>query len=519
MITTNVKTIREALRGFNKLKLNKLKIPALRSVRFQSSHQNTVLMATNLDHYLEYDLPVESPASQDLDVLVPVDVLVKACRSQSIRTHLEIQINPQTSLGEIVIDDGAVRTPLTFEPLPLVDYPETNRLGNRSCTLDAGAVRAIQEALAYASSDPNRYVLNSVMVDSRNVVATNGRRLYLSNSMDLPISSQVLLPSVDLINLFDPSQPAELLMQSDDTVVSKFYGLRQSRWRWVFREIAGRFPDYTQVIPKHGEEECRITLSTSDQHTIRKATCLSEKGKDSIAGLCVQDGQLYLLTGEEKNPTAYRLKPERHEAGEDRHVFFKLPFLLDVIEQGFSEIVIRRDLDPVVAYDDHRTVVFMPMRGNFSLDNWNLKAAIQASSTGKDDGLRADAGKDVGLRAGKVTETAGAAEAAEAEKVAEAAGKPVKPAERPVKAVASVETPESGPSSASSRTPETASHEDALENVVEICLQTRKVLRDLAGGLDEATKVAKQALRERNAIQVRFDRLTRNIESLKQISA
>ncbi len=482
MIIINIRTIREALRGFNKLKLSQAKMPVLRCIRIRTEPKAIVLSATNLDHVLEYRIPLDTPHEAPTDFLVPVEALATACRNQSPANRVEISMKADSGDGEILIDNGTLRKPFAFDAMPLEDYPPDHPGGGKSCELRSGTVRALREALSYASRDQARYVLNSVMLDADNVVATDGKRIYHAKSRNPLIDRRILVPSVDLISLLDPDQTAELSILNPENECSNLYGLRQSPWTWIFRGVVGRYPDYSQVFPKRGDGDRPIELSPKDAEMLRKVALMGEnRSPDALGGFRVHSGKLYLLTGSEGQQAVYQLEPSEGELGEDRHVFFNLRFLADVVEQGFSIVVFRGEMDPVLVQDIARTALFMPVRLNRDISSWDLTKTI----------------KPVNGEKSKVVK-----------RVRKTAQAPTKP---PVL----LPTPPKRSSA-----PETSpKEEDALENVVEICHQTRKTLRELAGGLEEAVKVARQARRERNAIQVRFDRLSRNIESLKQLSA
>jgi hypothetical protein len=118
-------------------------------------------------------------------------------------------------------------------------------------------VTSLLRAFACASNDPTRAVLRSACLDTsgtgekaHRIVGTNGRALFSSNSMHLPLKQSVILPDHPLWKwkpLAD-SRPWTLRLGKDKHRAEVFR-MEGQAWSVTGRLLDGPYPNYRQVIP------------------------------------------------------------------------------------------------------------------------------------------------------------------------------------------------------------------------------------------------------------------------------
>ncbi len=111
---------------------------------------------------------------------------------------------PLARLRELVTglrSDEVVPLGPPSRPRPSASSPRSPRSEPRACTLPDPVVTSLLRAFACASNDPTQTVLRSACLDTsgtgekaHRIVGTNGRHLFSSNSMHLPLKQSVILP-------------------------------------------------------------------------------------------------------------------------------------------------------------------------------------------------------------------------------------------------------------------------------------------------------------------------------------
>ncbi len=478
MITLDVKTMRRALSGFSKLNLRTLKNPILQAVRFTAQGGTLRLSATDLDQTLEFSC--RGTAHEDGDFLIPLEKLRSCCKGEKAGTRLHF--HPEADRHLIHIDDGSVTSEIASDPLPVGKYPDTPATDRAMTEIPAAGVRAIREATGSASTDPTRAILNSVLLQPDNVVATNGRILYRSNSLSLDIKDSLIVPAQKAIRLLDPEAPAMLYGPSNGK--AREHRLEQGEWSWTFRAVDGTYPNYSQVLPKNEETRTVIELSDADLELLERLARLPfTREKDALAGLRRAGNELRLMIGRGKDRQVYALKPDSIEGGRDAEVFFNYNFLLEGLKHGLRTLTIKDELDPLILKDAHRVQLFMPLRHHAEPGEWKITQS----------GVKTDA----------KPAPANAREPKAAPKLAaESVSAPVKTAPMTM---------------APDRPQGKAEEPDGIQILIEDATQLRDSLKESLSGLGRLLKTARRVSRERSDLEREHLTLKRSIRSLQKI--
>ncbi len=242
--------LKPVLSGLGKLIPRKTSLPVLGCVKVEAAGAGLVrLTATDLD----LTLSVEIPATVDKG-LAPF-------------------LLPLPRLREMVHGLRADET-VPLGPVPKVptaaEFPEFAQVRTPGLTLPDPVVTSLLRAFACASQDSARAVLRGACLDTSGVgekahriVGTNGRHLFSSNSMHLPLKHPVILPDHPLWRwkpLAD-SRPWTLRL-GKDRHGAEVFRLEGPSWSVTGRPLDGPYPDYRQVIP--GPERFATTATLSD---------------------------------------------------------------------------------------------------------------------------------------------------------------------------------------------------------------------------------------------------------------
>jgi DNA polymerase III sliding clamp (beta) subunit (PCNA family) len=197
-------------------------------------------------------------ADKDSDVILE--------RSGHKRTEIQ-----HTRLG--VAFDQTLRT------CELAEFPELNIQGfTIGFWMPSGLVQSIQGALDFVSTDATRYILNGVYLeggDNGAVVATDGRRLAAySASVPIPASFVIPTDSAAYLNTHTTEGPCWLQTSgtAEDRTVEKVMVRMDQSALFVFRPVAGNYPNYRQVIPTIEGASC-ATLDPVKQDNVTKLLC------------------------------------------------------------------------------------------------------------------------------------------------------------------------------------------------------------------------------------------------------
>ena len=471
MITLKVKTIREALRGFSKLNLRTCKDPILLTVRFKSSENRIRLSATDLDQQLTYHCQ-DGISHEDSEFLIPIAKLRSCCKGEKPETRLHF--HPETDRHLIHIDDGVMTSEIGCEVLPINKYPGFEAPKHLLTEIPAFGVRAIQEATGSASDDPNRYILNGVLLEPGNVVATNGRILYRSNSLSLDLKNSLILPNHRAITLLDPNSPVTLYGPKEDP--RGVYCMGQGDWDWFFRAVDGTYPNYNQVIPRDETDRVVIELSKQDLELFERVARLPFAGKeDAYSGFRRVGKELRLMVGMGDDRQVYQLNPVSIEGGQDLSAFFNFTFLMEGVKNGMRTLTLKDELAPLIMKAKSKMQLFMPLRGNQTESDWKV-TQVQAPK---------------------------------------AAVKTEPPKVKPPEKVAACATKTEAVVQKKDEPKE--SEEDPIAALIREATELRDTLKDSAGGLTQLIKTARRVSREHGELEKDHLALKKSVRSLQKI--
>jgi len=202
-ITLQIKDLRPALVGLGKVISRKATLPELACLHLRTGNTKAkswiTLTGTDLDSTLELTVPamVTAPVAPFLVPLTVLQDFTKACGANDT-VALQAESGNRVTLTRLY---GNTRIPQTFTCPPAGEFPEIPALKGKAFRLEEDGKHSLLQALACASADPTRFILNGAYLEGGHTfVGTDGRHLYRANSMKLPVKNPVVLPSLKLLD-------------------------------------------------------------------------------------------------------------------------------------------------------------------------------------------------------------------------------------------------------------------------------------------------------------------------------
>ncbi len=306
----------------------------------------------------------------DLDLTLSVDV------PATVERGLAPFLVPMARLRELLTGlrpDEVVPLGPSIKAPPVGEFPEIPQVRTPGLTLPEPVVNSLLRAFACASQDPTRAVLRSACLDvtgvgenAHRIVGTNGRVLFSSNSMHLPLKHSVILPDHPLWKwkpLAD-SRPWTLRLGKDKHR-SDVFRLESQAGSVTGRLLDGPYPNYRQVIP--GPAQFTTSVSLSDVALEAVTRLLPRLPGKQLAnrpiGLHFEKGRFGLLARAE-NDESWILHPvDRCEMkGPDVTVYLDRDYLAMAMSFGLHRISTGDSVSPLQFSRGGDLMIVMPVR-------------------------------------------------------------------------------------------------------------------------------------------------------------
>lgn len=306
----------------------------------------------------------------DLDLTLSVEV------PATVERGLAPFLLPMARLRELLTGlrpDEVVPLGPSIKAPPAAEFPEIPQVRTPGLTLPEPVVTSLLRAFTCASQDPTRAVLRSACLDvigvgekAHRIVGTNGRVLFSSNSMHLPLKQSVILPDHPLWKwkpLAD-SRPWTLRLGKDKHRAEVFR-LESQAGAVTGRLLDGPYPNYRQVIPGSAQFTTTVTLSdTALEAVTRLLPRLPGKQlANRPVGLHFEKGRFGLLARAE-NDEPWILHPvDRCEMkGPDVTVYLDRDYLAKAMSFGLHRISTGDSVSPLQFSRGGDIMIVMPVR-------------------------------------------------------------------------------------------------------------------------------------------------------------
>jgi len=364
-IALPIAELKSALSGIGKVLNTKATLPVLHHIKVERTSDGWIaITGTDLDRFITLRLehPAEGPPTA---VLIPYDQLLQLSKNCSKEERLLIETTAEGTLIRFALANNLGASKV--KPFPVDQFPQVPRIKTESVPLPPSVRESLHQALDCASTDETRYILNGAFIDASNpkafnVVGTDGKHLYSANSFTLPIKLSVLIPSHKFLGWKEFNQDGEWQMKAD----SDYIQLSSRRWRFITRQIQGKYPDWRVTVPNPADDKTHITLDPSKLETliklVQRIPCHDPDRYQTI-GLEWRDGQVLLLGKDSDNEPWTRVPVSDVKAeGPEVTIYLSRRFLIKAFGYGMNTISLVDPMHPLRFHTKAKQMIVMPLR-------------------------------------------------------------------------------------------------------------------------------------------------------------
>lgn len=348
-ISIPVGELKPAVAGLAKIIDPKNPLEALRSVRVEGGENGIEIVGTDSETFARFKTG-QGVINQSL--LIPFGKLQELIRR--LPSHALIHLKQ----GTIECDIGTGRIEEVFEPLDPKDFPEEPAIEQSPVGLPESFPERFREALACASKDTTRPILNGVFLDvgestGHYLVATDGRHLFSANSFKLPVPMSVVLPNLRILGWSGLGGQWALALEKN----GRRFRLQAGAWTVSSKTVEGSFPNWKQVIPKTPE----TVLSLPENHSFKETVKRFPEGTDRDKGILLVSERGVVSLRDPSGKSSSSL-PGATVAGPDISVCVNRDYLAKALDYGLTTIGLTDPTSALHFRNEGRQMVVMPIR-------------------------------------------------------------------------------------------------------------------------------------------------------------
>ena len=256
---------------------------------------------------------------------------------------------------------------------PVGDFPEQALITAKSVSLDEAARDTLLDAMACASDDETRAILNGAYLDvskptGHYAVATDGRHLFSSNSLHLDLPSSVLVPDHRFLTWsgFIKDGQWKLAVQPSTKDKGGYIQLESRRWTFTTKQVEGTYPNWRNITDDVREFTGTIEVSDEAAEAINRIVprLPGDDTPNHTVGLYTVSGRLYLRGFNKDQERATEVEvPGVRINGDPATVYINRQYLLKAIGFGLRTIGVQEPLKPLRFSDGGSSqMIVMPVR-------------------------------------------------------------------------------------------------------------------------------------------------------------
>ena len=358
--TTDLKT---AIVGLAKVVNQRAPVPILGCVRLDAEGKTVRLIGTDISQTAVYAITVAEPVPTPVSALIPIDAL-QAVLKTAQGPDIVIEPGPDAvTITATVAGQGIGRR---VETADIADWPVLSDAVETK-PVEPGFLTSLQRALAFASTDDNRPLLKSVLLDvdakaGHRLVSTDSRRLTVLPCGILPLDESLIVPSTKFMSW------TKLEGETQIGTGKGVFTLRCGPWAYTTKVVEGQYPRWSQVVPDYGKDATTLELSPEDVQLLIK-TLPSMPGNEGANGTFVLRMAANLVRvcskQDAQSPeTAIRLEKSVCKGG-PVSVGLDRRFFKEALLAGFDCWQVRDSTSPLVGHTKANVLtchVLMPVR-------------------------------------------------------------------------------------------------------------------------------------------------------------
>lgn len=355
--------LKEAVAGLGRIVGRKNTLPILGGVKFDVG-TDTVAQVTDLDQRASFRFK-DAVATGTGSFIAGFDQVKELAKGPDIDSiEFVLTGKDKLTVGNPIAGQVVTRDFTTLDPEEWPELPSDVKVKPVN-----GFLEAFQRVSAFASTDSTRYVLNGCYLDvsdkgqnKARIIATDGRRLTMANTMTLPISDSCIVPTTKFLAW--SQLKGDVLVGTAKKGSSVWFGLEVGPWSYVLKTVDGTYPNYRQVIPADVGDN---TIVFTDQDCASLKSILRAFPGDASGSIALRPGANGAVTicgkgKDDARETTVVLAQGSTYTGKAPAIGVNRDFLMDAIDAGFRKFSFTDEMSPLVAKDSSATHVLMPMR-------------------------------------------------------------------------------------------------------------------------------------------------------------
>ena len=364
--------LKPALIGLAKVIDKNANLPVLASVKVERTREGWItLTGSDLQRFVTCRL--EQPTDgEPVSVVLPYNELLKT--ANKCASHDTVALSTSNEPGSVSLryPVGKQFAEHRCESIPAQDFPDTPRVKGEPVPVNDELRQIIHEAMECASTDETRLILNGVFIDvsdpkCNQVVATDGRHLFASNSFSLPLKDSICIPDHKFLGWkgFNSDGEWQVRLSTEAKPDEKpLVQVSSRRWRFIMIQHEGNYPNYRQVIPSEFNTTVKLDgeVLQAALEIVDRIPCDLKNPNKPIC-LKVEDKRL-LINGRNKDdaqPTEIEV-PGAKVTGKSVTICCNRDFVLKALEFGLSHIEITDELSPLRFSNAGKQMIVMPVR-------------------------------------------------------------------------------------------------------------------------------------------------------------
>ena len=222
-------------------------------------------------------------------------------------------------------------------------------------------IRAIAEAVEVTDQQSSRYALGHVLLDGRKgqIGATDGRQLLLQSGFEFPWPDEVLVPGSSVFGCKEVTGHGSVSIGKTDANV--FF--RVGPWTLAFPiPKDARFPNLDFIVPPHHTARTVLTIPASDRSFLADSiTRLPGNGEANAPVTIDLNGKVAIRAGAEGGKPTELVLTQATRDGDEVRISSNRLFLQRAARLGFDKLYFFGGEDKIVAHDDRRDYLWMPL--------------------------------------------------------------------------------------------------------------------------------------------------------------
>ena len=351
-ITLPIAELKPALTGLGKIIPRQTTLPVLKHVKIERTKEGWIgLTTTDLDRFITVRL--EQPAhGEPCSMLVPFEELLKCVKNASKDQSINVELADK---DHVLLNHGQIST------IPAEEFPAVPKFKEDSIQIPDAMRLSIYEAMCCASEDPQRHILQGAFIDGKNIISTDGKHLYKSNTWNIPLKNPLIIPKHKFLAWSEFNKDGGWQLKYD----GPFLQINSRRWRFISKKIDGQYPNWRQVLPDQKSVQSNIVIEPGIIvkliQTIERMPC--DNPEHFTIGLEWKDQHLTLLgrPPESKEWTKVMINEVKGD-GKNVTVLLNRHLLSKALDFGLNAISIIDPISPLRIHQGSREMIIMPVR-------------------------------------------------------------------------------------------------------------------------------------------------------------